>query len=80
MTLIALIVEQIIIRVTGLKTPLYDTVFMALEDSLQCSSINFYNSYQKAVSTKTTQIGQAKGIKTVHQVNNGQLTVTIMRK
>lgn len=73
-------VEQIIIQVAGLKTPLYDTVFMALEASLQCASINFYNAYQKAVRTRTTQIGQAKGVQAIHQVNANQLIVTLTRK
>ncbi|WP_186421796.1 hypothetical protein [Oenococcus oeni] len=73
-------VEQIMIQVTGLQTPLYDDVFMALEDSLKCSSINFYNAYKKAISTHITQVGQAHGIQAVHQVNNDQLTVTMTRK
>lgn len=54
--------------------------FMALEASLQCSSTNFYNAYQKAISTRETQTGQTKDIQAVHQVSNGQLTVTITHK
>ena len=71
-----------VIEITSslLKTPLYDEVFMALEKSLNCSSINFYNAYQNAIKNNTLEIGRNKGFKATHDARNGQLKVTITKE
>lgn len=73
-------IEKITIISTILQTDLYDQVFMAFEAALNCSSINFFNAYQRAIKNHSLEIGQAHGIQAIHDARNGKLIVSLQKE
>ncbi|MEX0381146.1 hypothetical protein AB3K25_02840 [Leuconostoc sp. MS02] len=73
-------VEQILITSTMQQTPLYDDVFMALEKSLKCASIDFYNAYQHAIQSGSIVSAEYRHVKAIHDASNHKLSVTITKE
>lgn len=73
-------IETITIKSKLLNTPLYDEIFIALEKSLNCSSVKFYNAYKSAIKNGTVVTAENNNIKVVHDARNGQLNVKITKE